>query len=344
MTDPRPIVALTAGDPAGVGPEIIWRALAENDLGTLVRPVVLGDPTALHKAAEALGLRPRLNLIADPGEGRFEPGVIDLIPCSELTAEAHRFGRSDAACGQAAYRAVVRAVELVRSGKAEALCTAPLAKISLHAAGHLYPGHTELLAELSRAEGEPVMLLAGPVLKVSLVTTHLPLAEAPGALSVEKIVRVIELTAEFGRRLGLAEARVGVCGLNPHAGEEGLFGRQDEEVVAPAVAEARRRGLGVVGPEPADTLFHRAAAGEFDLIVAMYHDQGLAPLKLLHFHEAVNVTLGLPLIRTSVGHGVAFGLAGRGVADPGSLTAALKLAVKLARPEMEIEVWPQTKG
>ncbi|MBW1713842.1 MAG: 4-hydroxythreonine-4-phosphate dehydrogenase PdxA, partial [Deltaproteobacteria bacterium] len=276
--------------------------------------------------------------IDHPAQGAFEPGLIDLVPCSGLDRAAHRFGRSDASCGQAAYMAVVKAVELVQAGQAEAICTAPLAKASLQAAGHPYPGHTELLGRLTGTP-RPVMVLAGPKLKVALVTTHLALKEVPGRLSQDKIVQTACLAREFLVRLGLDRPRLAVCGLNPHAGEGGLFGDEDIKLVAPAVEQGRKMGLDLSGPEPPDTVFVRAAGGRFDLVVALYHDQGLIPLKLLHFKEAVNVTLGLPLIRTSVGHGTAFDRAGQGRADPASLKAALRMAAALARPEQGVAVW-----
>lgn len=339
MSPARPLIALSQGDPAGVGPEIIVKALARPDLAALARVVVLGDEVVLGRAGRLLGSSLKINPVAEPEDGLFRPGVIDLIPCSSFGPAEHAFGASSPECGRAAYEAVVRGAGLCLAGRAEALCTAPLAKLSLRAAGHDYPGHTELLAELTGAEEEPVMLLAGPRLRVALATTHLRLTEVAGALSPAKILRVIRLGDQFMRRLGCARPRLAVCGLNPHASEGGLFGPEDHDIVAPAVAAAQDRGLEVQGPEPADSLFHRAVEGEFDLVVALYHDQGLIPLKLLHFRQAVNVTLGLPIVRTSVGHGTAFGLAGRGLADETSLAAALKMAVKLARPEEDLGVW-----
>lgn len=338
MPDPRPVIALTAGDPAGVGPELICRLAADGSLAGAVRTVVIGDLAALRAAAKLIG-GIEVNPIDRPDQGRFEPGGIDLIACSDLGAE-HCFGRTGARCGQSAHLAVCRAVELAASGAAEAICTAPLAKASLRAAGVPHPGHTELLTELTGAQEPATMLLAGPIIKVALVTTHLALSRVSAAIDPAAVRRAIDRTADFGLRLGYRPPRIGVCGLNPHAGEEGLFGDEDRLIIGPAVDRARADGLAVTGPEPADTLFHRAAEGEFDLVVAMYHDQGLAPIKLLHFHQTVNVTLGLPVIRTSVGHGTAFDLAGQNRADSASLRAALLLAAKLARPELNVEPWP----
>ena len=336
--DPRPVIALSGGDPAGVGPEIIVRALEGGELHGQARIVVLGDPGIMAKAIDLLGSRAGLNQIEDPEQGLFAPGTIDLIPCSAVDPVGHRFGVSGRACGEAAFQAVVRAVELIKAGRAEALATAPLAKASLHRAGHKYPGHTELLAQLTDGSA-PVMCLAGPKLTVTLVTTHLPLREVPDKIGFHKIVRTVSLTADLMTRLGRENPAIGVCGLNPHAGEQGLFGKEDQEIVAPAVEECRRKGLRVSGPEPADTLFVRALRGEFQAVVAMYHDQGLIPLKLLHFDNAVNTTLGLPLIRTSVDHGTAFDIAGAGRADPASLVAAIRMAAALARPGEGRTVW-----
>ncbi len=334
----RPVIALSGGDPAGVGPEIIVKALAGEAVHKLARIVVLGDPGIMTKAVGILDSGAEIRIIDDPDKGFFRPGIIDLIPCSEMDPERHRFGLSGRACGEAAYRAVAKAVELIRAGRAEALATAPLAKSSLHRAGHKYPGHTELLSHLTDGS-EPVMCLAGPKLKVSLVTTHLALKDIPERIGFHRIVRTVELTVDFLKRLGLKNSRIGVCGLNPHAGEDGLFGQEEKEIIAPAIEECVRRGLAVVGPEPADTIFFRSAQGEFQAVVAMYHDQGLIPLKLLHFDNAVNTTLGLNLVRTSVDHGTAFDIAGSGKADPASLMAALKMAATLARPEERRPVW-----
>ena len=334
----RPVIALSGGDPAGVGPEIIVKALARQDVHDQARIVVLGDPGVTAKAVKLLGLLAEINIIENPDQGLYRAGTIDLIPCSHIDVDKHSFGHTGRACGEAAYQAVVKAVELIKAGRAQALTTAPLAKSSLHRAGHEYPGHTELLAELSN-KAEPVMCLAGPRIKVTLVTTHLPLQEVPQKIGFHKIVRVAELTVDLLNRLGLESPRIGVCGLNPHAGEDGLFGSEDKEIIAPAVMECQSRGLSVSGPEPADTVFVRASRGEFQAVVAMYHDQGLIPLKLLHFDNAVNTTLGLDLVRTSVDHGTAFDIAGQGKADPSSLIAALRMAAALISPGERRGVW-----
>lgn len=335
----KPIIALTGGDPAGIGPELIWQLVNDPRTAEVARVVVLGDKTALAKAAGVVGVKPAFHLVDDPDKGRYKTGTVDLIPCSWLTEAEHAFCRTDAGCGEAAYQAVCRAVALAVAGKVDAICTAPLAKSSLHAAGRKYPGHTELLARLSGAKEDPVMLLAGPRLKVALATTHLPLNQVPRVLNEGGLLRVIALAADFAARLGVEKARVAVCGLNPHAGEDGLFGTEEQRIIHPALKRAEQAGINAQGPIPGDTVFHRAAEGEFDVVVAMYHDQGLAPLKTLHFRQAVNVTLGLPIIRTSVGHGTAFDLAGQGLADVTSLRAAVCLAARLARPGSDIRVW-----
>lgn len=332
----RPLIALSLGDPAGVGPEVTALALSDPRISDALRVLVVGDARALARAVELQRLDLAVNQVGKPGQAAFQPGTIDILPTAQ--APDHCFGRTTPECGESAFQAVVKAVELVQTGQAEAICTAPLAKASMQAAGHIYPGHTELLAELTGA-AEPVMLLAGSRLKVSLVTAHAGLRQIFDLITPERIVRTAKLTDRFLSDLGSSRRRIAICGLNPHAGEDGLFGREDQEIIAPAVEAARAQGIDLIGPEPPDTVFHRAFEGEFDAVVALYHDQGLIPLKLAHFREAVNVTLGLPIVRTSVGHGTAFDKAGQGIADPYSLKMALKCAAALARPGEERIVW-----
>lgn len=342
MTKPtmtKPIIALSAGDPAGIGPELIVALADQPDLAELLDLIVVGDPDLLAKAARALNRRLDIAVIDRPDQADPDSGRLTVIPCAQTAPADHCFGRTSAGCGACAHAAIVQAVELAMTGQADAVCTAPISKASLQAAGVKYPGHTELLADLTKADGPPVMCLAGPVLKVSLATTHLSMNDLPAAITTAKLVRVFELSADFLVRLGIDRPRIAVCGLNPHAGEEGLFGDEEQTVIAPAVEQGRAKGLDLTDPLPADTLFHRAAQGQFDLVAAMYHDQGLGPLKLLHFDNAVNVTLGLPIIRTSPDHGTAFDIAGQGLASPRSLIAALKTAAALAAPERKISPW-----
>src|SRR5687768_8206532 len=285
----KPRIAITAGDPAGIGPEIAATAAADARVRAVCEPVIYGP---------------------DSGAA-FSPGV--------LSAEA----------GRAAYDAICNAVRDAQGGRVAAIATAPVNKLAFSRAGLPWKGHTDLLGHLTGSRRVAMMFWSEP-LKVVLATVHVPLREVPAALTRDGLVSVIELTARELPSFGIERPRLAVAGLNPHAGEDGLMGTEDAEVIAPAVASARARGIDVAGPFPGDTVFVRAAAGEFDAVIACYHDQGLIPVKLLAFGESVNVTLGLPIIRTSVDHGTAFDIAGRNIADPSSMIAATLLAARLA--------------
>jgi 4-hydroxythreonine-4-phosphate dehydrogenase len=309
----RPRLALTLGDPAGIGPEIALRALAAPRRPE-VEFVVFGPLAALHDRAHRFGLRAVESLDAR---------VVDVPgPPAPL-------GTISAAGGRAAAEAVLAAVAEVSAGRLDGIVTAPLNKEALAAAGYPWPGHTEMLAEAARVSDVAMMFVGGP-LRVALLTIHQSLRSVPDALSVAETCRVARLVARELPRFGAARGRIALCGLNPHAGEGGLFGREEQDVLAPAVAALRAEGLEVSGPFPADTVFVRAARGEFDAVIAAYHDQGLIPVKLAAFGQAVNVTLGLPFVRTSVDHGTGFDIVEKGVADEGSLLAAMDLAARLA--------------
>ncbi len=306
-----PRLIVSAGDPAGIGAEVIIKALAQPDLSDLGEIAVAGDPAHLHGTARRLGL---------PAPARIEAaGDASGVSPGQLSAQA----------GAAAVSAVRRAVELIGSGAYDALVTAPINKEAVRLAGFGWPGHTEMLAELTGIE-EVRMLLVTDRLKVVHVTTHRSLRGAIDAVTRERVLRTISMARDGAHRLGIANPLIAVAGLNPHAGEGGLFGDEEAREIAPAVADARMAGIGASGPWPPDTLFWRAAQGEFDLVVAMYHDQGHIPVKLGGFDEGVNVTLGLPFPRTSVDHGTAFDIAGTGVAQWASMAAALRVAAVLA--------------
>jgi 4-hydroxythreonine-4-phosphate dehydrogenase len=302
---------VSSGDPAGVGPEVTVKALARPDVRLLAHVVVAGDSRLLLRTAEQLGL----------------PAPEHVAPAGDASGVAA--GQLSAAAGAAGVAAIERAVELVRSGACDALVTAPINKEALRLAGFPWPGHTEMLADLTGVR-EVRMLLVTDVLRVVHVTTHRSLRGAIEAATRERVARTIEMAEEGARRLGVPRPRVAVCGLNPHAGENGLFGDEEEREIAPAVADARAAGIEASGPWPADTLFWRASRGEFDVVVAMYHDQGHIAVKLGGFDEGVNVTLGLPFPRSSVDHGTAFDIAGRGVARCESMVAAIRVAARLA--------------
>lgn len=327
---------LTMGDPTGVGPEIIVRAWLEGRFERSASPpVVVGDPGVLQRAATIFGERAAVEDAAGTslashllraGSRQLALQALSCLPAAELV-----HGRPDEACGRAMAEYVIWACERCLAGEATGMVTAPINKAAMRAAGYRFAGHTELLAERCGAQ-RVVMMLAGARLKVSLVTTHLSLAQVPAALSREAVEETIRITDESLRRYhGLEKPRLAVLGLNPHAGEQGAFGDEEQRIIRPALEAAQARGIEASGPHSADTLFHFAARGDYDAVVCMYHDQGLIPLKLLHFDDAVNVTLGLPIVRTSVDHGTAYDLAGTGTASPESLVAAVKLAEEMSQ-------------
>jgi 4-phospho-D-threonate 3-dehydrogenase / 4-phospho-D-erythronate 3-dehydrogenase len=324
-----PVVGITMGDAAGIGPEIIVKALGVKAIYEWCRPVVIGDARRLRQAAQIVGARTSIRTVPDPANAGQRFGEIDCIDIA-LVPEDLPFGKLSAAAGNAAYHFIARAVELATAGKIAAICTAPLNKEALHAGGHVYPGHTELLAKLSNTP-EVSMMLTTPKMRVIHVTTHIGLLDAIEKIEPGLVERTIRRGHEALARAGITRPRIAVCGINPHAGEHGLFGRGEEEKkIGPAIESLRQRGIAVEGPLPADTLFFRAGRGDFDLVVAMYHDQGHGPVKVLGLEAGVNVTVGLPFVRTSVDHGTAFDIAGTGQADERSMVEALRQAVALA--------------
>lgn len=330
----RPI-AITMGDPCGIGPEIVLKAFAA---GLPVPALVVGDVGLLEREAARLRLALAIEPIASPAALGSAPDFarVPVIAGTALPAVLP-VGAVDARAGEAAYRYIARAAMLALRGEVRAVVTAPISKEALHLAGHDYPGHTELLAEL--AGGAPVrMMLANTELRTVLVTIHLALRDALAALSRETILETIRITDRALRAAGIAAPRIAVAGVNPHAGEAGMFGREEIDIVAPAIAEARALGIDATGPHPPDTVFMRARGfAQFDVVVAMYHDQGLIPVKYLGIDDGVNITIGLPFVRTSPDHGTAFDIAGQpgpdglGRADARSLLAAFRQADALSR-------------
>jgi 4-hydroxythreonine-4-phosphate dehydrogenase len=313
-----PRIAITMGDAAGVGPEIVMKSLAHAEVFRICKPLVIGDAERLREAGRICGST--LNV----------PGDVECIDL-KLIPKDLAWGKLSAAAGEGAFQFVKLATELAVRGEMDAICTAPLNKEALHAAGHFYPGHTELLAELTGTP-EVSMMLTAPNLRVIHVTAHMGLLDAIARIEPGLVGRTISRGDEVLARAGLARKKIGVCGINPHAGENGLFGRGEEESkIVPAIAACRARGIDVEGPLPADTLFFRAARGDFDMVVAMYHDQGHGPVKVLGLDAGVNITVGLPVIRTSVDHGTAFDIAGTGRADERSMLEALRQAAELSQ-------------
>jgi 4-hydroxythreonine-4-phosphate dehydrogenase len=325
----RPVIAITMGDAAGVGPEIIVKALAHADLYARCRPLVVGDGRRLETAVRLCGLSLGVRRVRSVADAHFEAGTVDCVDL-DLIPDDLPFGALSAVAGDAAYQYIRRAVELARTGEVGAICTAPLNKEALHAGGHIYPGHTELLADLCGVP-EVSMMLTAPGLRVIHVTVHIGLIDAIAKIEPGLVERTIARGLQTLQKAGIADPRIGVCGINPHAGENGLFGHgEEEQKIIPAVERCQARGWRVEGPLPADTLFYRAARGDFDLVVAMYHDQGHGPVKVLGIEAGVNITVGLPVVRTSVDHGTAFDIAGTGRADERSLLEALRQAIDLA--------------
>jgi 4-hydroxythreonine-4-phosphate dehydrogenase len=324
----KPLLAITMGDPAGIGPEIVVKAIASARLWRVCRPVVFGRLPVMEAAARAAG--GGIGFV--PVGATLPTAARSRCPLVETGPEHDRIppvGRASAAGGRAAIEAVTMAICLALDRRVDAIVTAPISKEAIRAAGSPFPGHTEMLAAFTGAKRHAMMLVGGP-LRVSLATIHVPLAQVPSLITASGVRDVIELTWEAVRRFGLRRPKIAVCGLNPHAGEAGMMGDEERRVIAPAVRAMAKKGVPVSGPYPADTIFFRAARGEFAAVVAMYHDQGLGPLKTLAFDTGVNLTLGLPIIRTSVDHGTAFDIAGTGVASPKSLLAAVELAATMS--------------
>jgi 4-phospho-D-threonate 3-dehydrogenase / 4-phospho-D-erythronate 3-dehydrogenase len=328
----RPVVAITMGDAAGVGPEVIVKALARQEVYDRCRPLVIGDAGRIRKAVEVTGVDLAVSPVDGPEDGAYERGTVDIVHLDCIPDDLP-FGELSEVAGEGAYRFIAAAVELATSHRVGAICTAPLNKEALHKAGHVFPGHTELLAELTGTE-EVSMMLNAPKLRVIHVTTHIGLVDMVNRIEPGLVERTIRRGHETLVKAGIEHPRIAVCGINPHAGENGLFGYgEEEEKVAPGIAAARASGIDAQGPLPADTIFFRAGRGDFDLVVAMYHDQGHGPVKVLGIEAGVNVTVGLPVIRTSVDHGTAFDIAGTGKAEEASMVEALRQAADLAPTE-----------
>ncbi len=327
----QPVIAITMGDAAGVGPEIIMKALTHTELYDQCRPLVIGDALRLEEAGHIVGASLKVRSLSPDqvDEALYLQGSIDCIDL-KLIPQDLPWGQLSPVAGDAAFRYMEVAARLAMNGRVQAICTAPLNKEALHAAGHKFPGHTEMLAALTNTR-EVSMMLSTPKMRVIHVTTHIGLLDAIAKIEPGLVERTIARGYLALQTAGITHPRIGVCAINPHAGENGLFGHGEEaEKIEPAIAACRVRGWNVEGPLPADTLFFRAQRGDFDLVVAMYHDQGHGPVKVLGLESGVNITIGLPVVRTSVDHGTAFDIAGTGKADERSLIQAMLLAIQLA--------------
>lgn len=327
------MLAISMGDPAGVGPEVVLKAASVKDVRADADLVVFGDKMVMERAARDLAIDVRMVEVENPAQARAhtDSDTLAVVPVTQLTPAQHAWSIPSVDTDLAQVEYVKAAFDAVWNHHADAIVTAPINKRALRTAGAKWPGHTEMLSELSGG-AQPFMMLAGPTLKVVPLTTHVALKDVPGLLTIDLIHHAIRVAHEtFRVHFGAHRPRIAVAGLNPHAGEEGLFGDEERLIISPAVEAARAAGIAVVGPISGDTVFHRAMTGEFDVVIGMYHDQALIPLKLLDFDRAVNVTLGLPLIRTSVDHGTAYDIAGRGVASAHSMIEALRLGARMVR-------------
>ena len=325
-----PLLALTLGDPAGIGPEVTAKALADGAVYELCRPLVIGDARVLADAIRLVGAHVTMRTIQEPAaiETETHPGQIDVLEVPGVSVEDVQPGVLSSEAGLAAYQWVQKGAELALGGQVDGIVTAPVNKEAITLAGVPFTGHTELLAEL--AGTRVAMLLVTERLRVVHVSTHVSLRQACERVTPERVLETIRIGHEGCRRLGIARPRLAVAGLNPHAGEHGLFGKEDEDAIVPAVAAARAEGIDATGPWPPDTIFYEAVEGRYDCVVAMYHDQGHIAIKLTDFYGGVNVTLGLPFVRTSVDHGTGFAIAGKGVANAKSMGLAIRLAAQMA--------------
>ena len=332
-----PVIAITMGDPNGIGPEIILKLHRNKKIWDFCIPVVIGDIEVLKKYSEFLRIKSNISHLTTPDRKEITRGEIAVLDQKCFDVKNLNPGKIQANCGRASAIYIQEAVKLALNGlngKIDAITTSPISKEALNKGGFKYPGHTEFLGKLTKTKDYVMMFVGGDV-RVSLVTTHLSLKDVPEAISREKVYRTIRITADSLKSFGIKNPKIAVCALNPHGGEGGIFGREEKEKILPAIIKAKRNGCNVSGPHSADTLFYRAVKEKFDAVVAMYHDQGLIPVKIRGFGRSVNITLGLPIRRTSVDHGTAFDIAGRGIADPASLFEALKFASFWARKKIK---------
>ena len=325
----RPRVAITMGDAAGIGPEITVKSLADPRAAEWCVPLVLGDARVLEKAMEATGVRAPLRRIATPAEAQGTPGTIEVIDYPLIDMASHRWGVIVPSYGEAAVRWTKDAGQMCLSGTVDAMVSAPLNKEAMHEAGYEYEGQTEILGELTASK--PAMVMVVDKMRLMLFTNHMALRKVCDHITKERMLERITLAHAALRDMGIASPRIAVSGLNPHAGENGMFGREEVDHIAPAVEAARAKGIDAQGPFPADTVFLKARDGVYDMTIALYHDQGLMAVKLVGFGRVVTLLIGLPLIRTSTGHGTAFDIAGKNIADHVNLLEAVRVAAEVAR-------------
>lgn len=327
----KPIIGITMGDPAGVGPEICAKAITSPEVQNIANCILIGDRKAIReglKVAKIEGIE--INAVQKVENARFERGILDVLDLDNVNVAKLKIGQVQTLAGKAAVEYLEKAIKLALDKKIDAITTAPINKEAIRKAGFKFQGHTEILAKRTKTKNY-AMMFASDAFWIILATTHLPLSEVSKHLNKQKVLNAIKLAHQTLSRLRNKKPRIGVAGLNPHAGEAGIFGKEEIKIIKPAVEEAKKMGINVSGPISPDAIFYLAKSGMFDIIVAMYHDQGLIPLKLLSFNRSVNITAGLPIIRTSVDHGTGFDIAGKGWANPQSLIEAIKVAVHFAR-------------
>tara|TARA_Y100001960_G_scaffold154430_1_gene162894 strand:- start:492 stop:1490 length:999 start_codon:yes stop_codon:yes gene_type:complete len=322
-----PIIALTQGDPAGIGPEIIVKTFQDDTLFADAKVLVIGDLKILKKKTKQIAPEIRINSISSPKEGIYQPDTIDIIDLNNVS-ENLPIGQASALGGKASYEAIHKAVTLALRDEVDAITTCPINKKSLHLAGHLFPGHTELLGKLTNSK-EPRLMIESNSIRVVLVTTHLPLGQVQSQISKEIVLQSIYTTYDWLKKYVTGIPRIAVVGLNPHCGDEGIFGEEETEFILPALKTAEKQGIQVSGPYPADALFARSVSEQYDAVICMYHDQGMIPVKMTGM--GVNITLGLPILRTSVDHGTAYDIVGQNIASAENLKLALKTAGRLSQ-------------
>ena len=339
--DKRPVLGITMGDPGGIGPEITAKALNEKQIFEIARPVVVGDFRVMEEVLKFTDLKFTLNSVREVQDARGVHGSMDILDLKNMPLDRLRYKEVTAEQGKASFEYVAKVIELAMDKKIDGTVTGPINKAAIHAAGHQYAGHTEIYATLTGTRDYSMMLTHGNF-RVTHVSTHVSLREACDRVTKDRVIRVIDLTWDALQNFGVPRLRIGVAGLNPHCGEGGMFGQEDDEEILPAVESARRKGYDVEGPIPADTIFSKMKGGMYDAVVVMYHDQGHIPMKFLGFQydektgqwgemSGVNITLGLPIVRTAVDHGTAFGKAGEGRANPQSMIEAIQLGAMLAK-------------
>lgn len=335
MTQVREIIAIPMGDPAGIGPEITAKALANKEIYDMCKPIVVGDAKVFTKAIEIVEKDLNVNIISTPEDGKYEYGTVDLIDLNNIDIDELEYGVVQAQCGKAAFEYIETSVNLAKEGKVKALATTPINKESLKAAGVPYIGHTEMLESLTNTK-DPLTMFEVRNMRIFFLTRHLSLKDAIAQMTKERVRDYLNRVDKAMQRLGLESRKIAVAGLNPHSGEGGLFGMEEVEEIRPGIEAAIEDGIDAVGPVPADSVFHHALNGKFDAVLSLYHDQGHIAAKMTDFHRTISITNGLPFLRTSVDHGTAFDIAGKNIAASLSMEECIKLAAQYA-PKFTIE-------